>query len=89
MTTALGVNPEPALATSSTAPGTPDVRTRSQRRSDRRKRRTEKIVAVLVLLVAFIVTVLLLGLQWLGNQDQASLAPIPMSHTFLSEVQPS
>ena len=86
MTTALGVNPEPAL----TAPsGTPDVRTRSQRRSDRRKRRTEKVVAVLVLLVALIVTVVLLGLQWLGNQGQASLAPIPTSHTFLSEVQSS
>jgi hypothetical protein len=86
MTTALGVNPEPALTTSASRP---DVRTRSQRRSDRRKRRTEKIVAVLVLVVAFIVTVFLLGLQWLGNQDQASLAPIPTSHTFLSEVQPS
>jgi hypothetical protein len=86
MTTALGVNPEPALTA---PPGTPDVRTRSQRRSDRRKRRTEKVVAVLVLLVALIVTVVLLGLQWLGNQGQASLAPIPTSHTFLSEVQPS
>jgi hypothetical protein len=86
MTTALGANPEPGF---STLADTPDLRTRSQRRSDRRKRRTEKIVAVLVLLIAFVVTVVLLGLQWLGNQGQASLAPIPTSHTFLSEVQPS
>jgi hypothetical protein len=42
-----------------------------------------------VLLVAFLVTVVLLGLQWLGNQGQASLAPVQTSHTFLSEVQPS
>ena len=81
MTTALGARPEPAL--------TPDSRTRSQKRSDRRKRRTEKIVAGLVLVLAFIVTVVLLGLQWLGNQGQASLAPIPPSHSFLSEVLPS
>jgi hypothetical protein len=86
MTTALGSNPEPALTTLA---GTPDLRTRSQRRSDRRKRKTEKIVAVLVLLIAFLVTVVLLGLQWLGNQGQASIAPISTSHTFLSEVQPS
>jgi hypothetical protein len=86
MTSALGANPEPAFTAKAEAP---DLRTRSQRRSDRRKRRTEKIVAVLVLLVAFIVTVVLLGLQWLGNQGQASIAPIQTSHTFLSEVQPS
>jgi type VI protein secretion system component VasF len=86
MTTALGANPEPGF---STLVDTPDLRTRSQRRSDRRRRRTEKIVAVMVLLIVFIVTVVLLGLQWLGNQGQASLAPIPPSHTFLSEVQPS
>jgi hypothetical protein len=86
MTTALGARPEPAFSTSASPA---DLRTRSQRRSDRRKRRTEKIVAVLVLLIAFIVTVVLLGLQWLGNQGQASLAPIPTSQTFLSEVQPS
>jgi hypothetical protein len=86
MTTALGANPEPGF---STLADTQDRRTRSQRRSDRRRRRTEKIVAVLVLLIAFIVTVALLGLQWLGNQGQASLAPTPPSHTFLSEVQPS
>jgi hypothetical protein len=86
MTSALGARPEQAFTTLA---DTPDLRTRSQRRSDRRKRRTEKIVAVLVLLVAFLITVVLLGLQWLGNQGQASLAPIPASHTFLSEVQPS
>jgi hypothetical protein len=86
MTTALGANPEPAFTTQADAP---DLRTRSQRRSDRRKRRTEKIVAVLVLFIAFIVTVVLLGLQWLGNQSQESIVPIQTSHTFLSEVQPS
>jgi hypothetical protein len=86
MTSALGSRPEPAF---SRLAETPDLRTRSQRRSDRRKRKTEKILAVLVLLVAFLVTVVLLGLQWLGNQGQASLAPIQTSHTFLSEVQPS
>jgi hypothetical protein len=86
MTSALGSGPEPAFSTVADAP---DLRTRSQRRSDRRKRRTEKVLAVLVLLVAFLVTVVLLGLQWLGNQGQASLAPVQTSHTFLSEVQPS
>ena len=81
MTTALGAHPEPAF--------TSDPRTRSQRRSDRRKRKTEKLVAVIVLLVAFAVTVVLLGLQWLGNQSKAGIAPIPASHLFISEVQPS
>ncbi|HTT91342.1 MAG TPA: hypothetical protein VMF65_17430 [Acidimicrobiales bacterium] len=86
MTSALGARQEPAFTTPADPP---DLRTRSQRRSDRHKRRTEKIVAVLVLLIAFLITVVLLGLQWLGNQGQASLAPISTSHTFLSEVQPS
>jgi type VI protein secretion system component VasF len=86
MTSALGARPEPASKTSA---DTPDLRTRSQRRSDRRRRRTEKIIAVVVLFIAFLVTVVLLGLQWLGNQGQAGLAPIQTSHMFLSEVQPS
>lgn len=86
MTSALGARPEPATTTST---GTPDVASGSLRRSDQRKRRAEKIAAVLVLLIAFLVTVVLLGLQWLGNQGQVSTAPIHASHTFLSEVQAS
>jgi hypothetical protein len=39
--------------------------------------------------VAFLVTVLLLGLQWLGNQGTVSSAPIPTTHSLISEVQPS
>ena len=81
MTTALGPRTETVLA--------PDPRTRMQRRSDRRRRRLETFIAALVLLVAFAVTVVLLGLQWLGNQSKASIAPIPASHLFISEVQPS
>jgi hypothetical protein len=42
-----------------------------------------------VLLVAFLVTVLLLGLQWLGNQGTVSSAPISTTHSLISEVQPS
>jgi hypothetical protein len=86
MTSALGARPEPGSTTST---GPPDLRSRSQRRADQRKRRNEKIIAILVLFIAFLVTVVLLGLQWLGNQGPASLAPFPASHTFLSEVQPS
>ncbi len=67
----------------------PDPRTRMQRRSDRRRHRLETFIAGLVLLVAFAVTVVLLGLQWLGSQSEASLAPLPTSHMFVSEVQPS
>jgi hypothetical protein len=78
MTTALGPRPEPALP--------PDPRTRMQKRSDRRRRRTETALAALVLIIAFVVTVVLLGLQWLGNQGPASLAPLPVSHTSVSEV---
>ena len=81
MTTALGPRTETVLA--------PDSRTRMQRRSDRHRRRVETFIAALVLLVAFAVTVVLLGLQWLGSQSEASLAPLPTSHMFVSEVQPS
>ena len=81
MTTALGPRSETAL--------TPDLRTRTQRRSDRRRRRIETLIAGFVLFVAFAVTVVLLGLQWLGSQSEGSLAPVPTSHMFVSEVQPS
>jgi type VI protein secretion system component VasF len=81
MTTALGPRTGTALE--------PDPRTRMQRRSDRRRRRLETFIAAFVLLVAFAVTVVLLGLQWLGSQSEASLAPLPTSHMFVSEVQPS
>jgi len=58
------------------------------RRLDRRRRAVEKVVAALVLLVAFTVTVVLLGLQWLGNQGSASTAPVP-GNALIREVQPS
>jgi hypothetical protein len=81
MTSALGAHPEPAV--------TPGTHSGKHKRSDRRQRTTEKILAGLVLLVAFLVTVLLLGLQWLGNQGTVSSAPISTSHSLISEVQPS
>ncbi len=81
MNTALGPRTETAAG--------PDLRTRVQRRSDRRRNRLETFIAGLVLFVAFAVTVVLLGLQWLGSQSEASLAPLPTSHIFVSEVQPS
>jgi hypothetical protein len=81
MTTALGPRTETVLA--------PGPRSRIQRRSDRHRRRVETLIAVLVLLIAFAVTVALLGLQWLGSQSEASLAPLSTSHLSVSEVQPS
>jgi hypothetical protein len=81
MTTALGPGPEPAVP--------PGARSVAHRRSDRRKRSLEKVLAALLLLVALAVTVVLLGLQWLGNQGTTSSASISASHTFTSEVQPS
>lgn len=45
------------------------------RRPDRRRRNLEKFLAALVLFVALAVTVVLLGLQWLGNP--ASASPLP------------
>ena len=48
----------------------------------------EKTLAALVLVVAFLVTVVLLGLQWLGNQSTA-LPAHPASYSLISEVQPS
>ena len=81
MTSALGAHPEPAVK--------PGPHTGKHKRSDRRQRTTEKILAGLVLLMAFLVTVLLLGLQWLGNQGTVSSAPISTTHSLISEVQPS
>ena len=46
MTSALGANPEPAV--------TPGPHTGNHKRSDRRQRTIEKILAGLVLLVAFL-----------------------------------
>ncbi len=43
-----------------------------------------------VLFVAFAVTVVLLGLQWLGNQGTAiSSAGVGAGHSIISEVQAS
>lgn len=81
MTSALGAQPEPAVM--------PSPHTAKHRRPDRRRRTTEKVLAALVLLVAFLVTVVLLGLQWLGNQGTVSFAPLSTTHSITSEVQPS
>jgi ferric-dicitrate binding protein FerR (iron transport regulator) len=56
------------------------------RRADQRKRRGEKLLAVLVLAAAFVVTVVLVGWQWLGNQATASPLPANAGHPFTSEV---
>jgi hypothetical protein len=79
MTTVPGARPE--------RPGA-HARHGAARRSGRRKRTAEKVLAALVLFVAFAVTVVLLGLQWLGNQGTRSAVPLT-SHTLVSEVQPS
>lgn len=79
--TALGPRPEPAVATGQHAA--------AHRRSDRRARTFEKVLAALVLFIAFAVTVILLCLQWLGSQSTASSAPPIPSFPLVSEVQPS
>jgi hypothetical protein len=82
MTTALGDQPEPGVAAI-----THGAR---HRRLDRRKRTAEKVLAVLLLFAAFAVTVVLLGLQWLSNQGNASAASVLTSQTLhTSEVRPS
>lgn len=59
-------------------------------RSHQRTRALEKALAALLLLAAFVVTVVLLGLQWLGNQSTASPAGASsFSLSLVSEVQPS
>ena len=80
MTTALGAGPQPTASPSSRG---------GKHRLGRRQRAREKVLAALVLLIAFAVTVILLGLQWLGNQGTASSAPISASQTLISEVQAS
>ena len=80
MTIALGAGPTPAVKHSSHG---------AKHGLGRRKRTREKVLAVLVLLIAFVVTVVLLGLQWLGNQGTATSAPISASQTLISEVQTS
>jgi len=73
-------------------PNLPEVPGARHRRSDQRRRNFEKVVAALVLFAAFAVTVVLLGLQWLGSQGPVSSAgvfPISASHPFNSEVQAS
>lgn len=73
MTTALGARPDPASP--------PAPHGALHRRPDRRRRSIEKIVAAALLLTAFAITVVLLGLQWLGNQGSATSAPLGTSHT--------
>jgi hypothetical protein len=80
MTTALGAGPQPAVTPSSRV---------AKHGLGRRRRTREKVLAALVLLVAFVVTVVLLGLQWLGDQGTATSAPISASQTLISEVQAS
>lgn len=80
MTTALGAGPQPAVTPSSHG---------AKHGLGRRRRTREKVLAALVLLIAFVVTVVLLGLQWLGNQGTATSAPISASPTLISEVQAS
>lgn len=80
MTTALGAGPQPTASPTSRG---------GKHGLGRRRRAREKVLAVFVLLIAFAVTVVLLGLQWLGNQGTASSAPISASQTLISEVQAS
>jgi hypothetical protein len=79
MTAAAEASPKPAA---SRAPGSV-----LHRRSDRHRRTVEKVIAALVLLAALAITVVLLGLQWLGNQSTGSSAPPLHAHTLTSEVQ--
>jgi hypothetical protein len=58
---------------------TPNPRSAMRRHSERRRRRVEKLLAAMLLLAAFAITVVLLGLQWLGNQGSATSAPIGSS----------
>lgn len=52
-------------------------------------RTLEKVLAALLLFLAFVITVVLLGLQWLGNQSTAGSVSYPTSYSLVSEVQPS
>jgi hypothetical protein len=82
MTTAVGSRPGPNVA-----PGTRGAR---HRRPGQRRLAFEKALGACVLFVAFAVTVVLLGLQWLGNQGTAiSSAGVGAGHSIISEVQAS
>jgi hypothetical protein len=78
MTSAVGARSGPSVPQ--------DANGGRHRRSNQRRRSLEKVLAALVLILAFAVTVVLLGLQWLGNQGTASSAPISASQPFTSEV---
>ena len=77
--TALGSGPGAAPA--------PGQRSAAHRRSDRRARSAEKALAAVVLFLAFAVTAVLLGLQWLGNQSTA--APERTGYALVLGVHPS
>jgi len=57
----------------------------ASRHPDRRRRTLEKLLAGLVLLVAFAITMALLGLQWLGNQSNSSAAGVT-GNAIVSQV---
>lgn len=78
--TALGAAPEPAVA--------PTEHLVALRRDRRPTRVLETALAALFMLTALAVTVVLLGLQWLGDQS-TSAAARTMSPTHISEVHPS
>jgi uncharacterized membrane protein YfbV (UPF0208 family) len=61
----------------------------AHRRSARRARALEKALAALLLLAAFVVTVVLLGLQWLGNQTATAPPVHSTSYSLFTEVLPS
>ena len=79
--TALGPDPEPVAS--------PGEGVALHRRPDRRLRVLEKALAAFLLFAVLAITVVLLGLQWLGNQSTASSAPLSTGHSLVSEVQPS
>jgi Tfp pilus assembly protein PilN len=56
---------------------------RHQRRLDKQRRFREELLAVGVLLVALLVTVVLLGLQWLHGGQSSSGAGITLLHATL------
>jgi hypothetical protein len=78
--TALGPSSEPVATGEHVA---------AHRRPDRHRRNLEKALAAFLLFVAFTATVVLIGLQWLGNQSKTSAAPVQTSYLLLREVQPS
>jgi hypothetical protein len=67
-------NPEP----------TANAHVAAHRRSDQRRRMVEKVLAAVLLFIAFAVTVVLLGLQWLGDQSALGPPPQPSPYAGLS-----